>query len=292
QHLITLVRRCFGTHLSLDQVGAKFNTAPFGAADIGYLAFAATGEPAAYYGVFPVLVNLKGQVHLAAQSGDTMTDPDHQKKGLFIRLAKLTYALAQENGVRFVFGFPNENSLPGFERKLNWTLSGHLYDLRFRTGALPLCELASKSRLFKPVYAAIIRRRASRVISAPLATETQTDACVHDERFHGYKQAMGALWIEVAGVRMFVKPAVHLYVGDIRFKGAPDADLVLRAITRAAGIFYCSQAVCTFSEGHPLFTLLSTITVPERSLPIGHLDLGSGLPIGDLSFSRADLDTF
>src|SRR5436190_18087825 len=88
-HLVTLMRRCFGLRPSLGQVRWKFNTAAFGAGNIGYIAYAPDGTPAAYYGVFPVVVRFQGVDHLAAQSGDTMTDPAHQKKGLFIRLAKL-----------------------------------------------------------------------------------------------------------------------------------------------------------------------------------------------------------
>lgn len=294
QHLVTLVRRCFGTHISLAYVQAKYNTASFGASDIGFIAFAHNGEPAAYYGVFPVLVRLQEGVHLAAQSGDTMTDPDHQKKGLFIRLAKLTYELAAANGVRFIFGFPNENSKPGFERKLDWVFTGHLHDFRLNTDALPLCELASKFRWLAPLYAALVRKRSARLVSVRPAFqwELHTAGPVRDERFDAYKRALGGMWIEVSGIRMLVKPEVHLYVGDVACERTVDAELLKHALVQAAKQLFCRQVVCTLSLGHPHFDLLSGMVAPKRSLPIGHLDLGSRLPIADLSFSRADLDTF
>ncbi|MBK8499336.1 MAG: GNAT family N-acetyltransferase [Flavobacteriales bacterium] len=293
-HLVTLMRRCFDTAPSLDRVRSKFNTAAFGAANIGYIAYAIDGEPAAYYGVFPVRVRLAGGDHLAAQSGDTMTDPAHQKKGLFIRLAMRTYELAQANGVRFIFGFPNENSRPGFERRLTWRFTGHLQDYRLTARIFPLCELAHKFKVLQPLYLRLIERR-SRALKAdgPLFIDGgPISICIRDEGFYSYKEAMGARWIVVHGVRMLVKPEVHLYVGEILFGEGMDPYRLRRALLHAAKKFLCRRIICTFSTTHPLYGFMSRVSSPEEGLPIGHLDLGSALPISDLAYSRADLDTF
>jgi len=98
----------------------KFDTLPFGVDYVGFLAYSSTGEPAAYYGVFPVLMKSPTGNLLVAQSGDTMTHPSHRGKGLFKTLYYKTEELARELGILFFFGFPNKNSHPGFT-KFGWS---------------------------------------------------------------------------------------------------------------------------------------------------------------------------
>ena len=78
----------FASNETEENIQNKYDTSTFGLKDIGLLAEAQDGSPAAYYGVFPIKMSYHGQDILAAQSGDTMTSPLHQKKGLFTQLAK------------------------------------------------------------------------------------------------------------------------------------------------------------------------------------------------------------
>jgi hypothetical protein len=109
-----------GFHKSFNYYKEKYNTSHTGLNFIGYLAYDLNGIPAAFYGVLPVMGILNGELMLIGQSADTITHPKHQKKGLFIFLATKTYKLAQEKGVKFLFGLPNSNSYPGFINKLAW----------------------------------------------------------------------------------------------------------------------------------------------------------------------------
>lgn len=81
---------------------------------------------AAFYTLMPVRLRLGGETVLAAQSMDTMTHPDYRGRGLFLKLAKACYDLAAAMGVEVVYGFPNENSYPGFIRRLNWDHTGDI----------------------------------------------------------------------------------------------------------------------------------------------------------------------
>jgi GNAT superfamily N-acetyltransferase len=76
---------------------------------------------AAIYATLPVFARVDGEVRLALQSLDTLTDADFRGKGLFVRLAKETFARAARDGAAFVYGFPNGNSAHGFFKKLEWT---------------------------------------------------------------------------------------------------------------------------------------------------------------------------
>jgi GNAT superfamily N-acetyltransferase len=89
---------------------------------VGYNAYSLDGELAAHYVVQPLKARLCGRVEQGALSLNTATAPKHQGKGLFVKLARLTYNAAQELGYRFIVGVANANSTPGFLRKLNFQL--------------------------------------------------------------------------------------------------------------------------------------------------------------------------
>jgi len=52
----------------------------------------------------------------------TMVAQSHRKFGLFNQLVQENYRAATEQGVDFVFGFPNRQALPGLRKRVHWTL--------------------------------------------------------------------------------------------------------------------------------------------------------------------------
>jgi sulfur relay (sulfurtransferase) DsrC/TusE family protein len=75
---------------------------------------------AALYTIFPVRFKYFDSTFEGAQSIDTITDLKYRGKGLFIMLAKHLYSKALNQGIQFIYGFPNKNSISGFLKKLNW----------------------------------------------------------------------------------------------------------------------------------------------------------------------------
>ena len=128
--LADLYARCFPEPMPLTTLRNKFAT-PMRQKFVAYVATTEAGSIVASYGVYPVAMRIAGREVVGAQSGDTMTHPEHTKRGLFVRLAKLTYELAAEEGVALVFGFPNENSYPGFVKRLGWSFQDYMISLRF-----------------------------------------------------------------------------------------------------------------------------------------------------------------
>ena len=120
QDFISLFEAVHGVRLDYEKVKGKFATEFTGAKFIGYLAYSEDSEVVSYYGVFPTLVYINGAIVLAAQSGDTMTHPNHRRKGLFEKLFSKTSQLAKTEKIKFIFGFPNlHNSYPGL-LKFGW----------------------------------------------------------------------------------------------------------------------------------------------------------------------------
>lgn len=73
---------------------------------------------AAHYVTIPTRARVAGTVVRGLLSLNTATDPDFQGQGLFTRLAASTYEAGAAQGFGFVTGFANDNSTPGFVRKL------------------------------------------------------------------------------------------------------------------------------------------------------------------------------
>ncbi len=84
------------------------------------------GRLAAHYACIPISVRYEGSDVRALLSLNTATHPDFQGKGLFTRLADLTYATGADEGNQLVYGVANANSTPGFLRKLGFGLVGQL----------------------------------------------------------------------------------------------------------------------------------------------------------------------
>jgi GNAT superfamily N-acetyltransferase len=61
-----------------------------------------------------------GSEFLSAQIGDTFTDADYQRKGIFVTLVEKSRLKAESVGVKLIYGFPNANSLPGYVKKLGF----------------------------------------------------------------------------------------------------------------------------------------------------------------------------
>ncbi|EQC51712.1 GNAT family N-acetyltransferase [Bacteriovorax sp. DB6_IX] len=75
---------------------------------------------AGHYAVISYKFSMDGKEVQGAQSLDTFTSPDYTRQGIFVKLAEQTYSKSFEDGVKFIFGFPNKLSYPGFVKKLNF----------------------------------------------------------------------------------------------------------------------------------------------------------------------------
>lgn len=80
-----------------------------------------------YYGqivgtttITPKELGIKGERVRGAEIGDTFTHPDFQRQGIFTALVNVSKESAIECGLKFIYGTPNNNSLPGYEKKCNF----------------------------------------------------------------------------------------------------------------------------------------------------------------------------
>lgn len=128
-----LFRSCFpdARHLNETYLRWLYRENPDGEV-LGYDAI--EGERlAGHYACIPVTVDTFGIQRRGMLSLNTATHPDFQGRGLFTKLATLTYELGAERGMESVYGIANANSTPGFVRKLGFSLISSL-DARLGIG--------------------------------------------------------------------------------------------------------------------------------------------------------------
>lgn len=114
-----IMQACFGRRPDAAYYPWKYRENPAGE----LIAFEAIheGRVAGFYGVIPWYFDVKGERQTFYQSMDTMTHPDYQRRGLFVRLANLTYEeLARRMPDHVIVGIPGATSYPGFVQKLGW----------------------------------------------------------------------------------------------------------------------------------------------------------------------------
>lgn len=81
---------------------------------------------AAHYALVPMAVECDGVPAMAALSLNTAVAVRARGGGTFVRLASEAIAEARERGCELVLGVANANSTPGFIRRLDFSLLGHL----------------------------------------------------------------------------------------------------------------------------------------------------------------------
>ncbi len=290
----------FGLSVTLSFLEAKYSTGKFGAEFLGYLAYSAEGVPAAYYGLFPMVARVDGTSVLVAQSGDTMTSPEHRMKGLFVKAAKKTYELAKKEGVQFVFGFPNENSFPGFKSKLDWEFIDTLYDFRIETGGLPFAAVIKKFPRLHGLLIGFINAHLDR-IRVPISDALVDDFFVpmvssvqHDRSFFEYKVQNGAVPVAWKSFLFYIKIDGVLIIGDVAKFESSEFGAFLDACRTLGRYLYCHRILFSLSKNHWLFSFFQQNDMQgKESLPIGFLPLGDqAIPFGTIAFSRMDADTF
>jgi len=113
------------------------------------------GKIVGQYVTIPTRFSIQGKETLLAFSCDTMIHPGHRRQGMFSALARELYdSLETYPEINLVWGFPNDQSQPGFTGKLGWRMLPTLplmvmpiRPFRMMINALPLFKRLIKSPL-------------------------------------------------------------------------------------------------------------------------------------------------
>lgn len=297
--LLPIYQDAFKKTVDVDFLRRKQNTAFAGASYVGYIAYSENNEPAAFYGVFPCLAAYNGKTFLVAQSGDTMTHSQHTGKGLFVALAKKTYALCQELGIQLVFGFPNQNSYPGFVRKLDWV---HFDDIEAYTIRVKGLSWFRIKQLFKLPDTAH-EKRGKKILSKLPKGEPFPSSCLamdtpvvdHSAEFFSYKKSYGNNYlVKLAGINVWLKfNTDYLLIGDIEKTDDKKLQEVLALLKKLAFRMFIPYIRFQGSSAARLSIFFKTNGQKmDVKYAIGGVNFTNEVPLEKMQFTVADNDTF
>jgi hypothetical protein len=294
-----LYRHCFNITLTQKEFYRKYyNDNKF--RTIGYFAIDSNGKTGGFYGVFKDNLNYQNKSYLVAQSGDTMTHPSHQKKGLFLTLAKATYNKCIEDGIALIFGFPNKQSYHGFATKLDWKFNGNMRRWTFIIKSFPWCEISSTNRQLKSAYRKFAVHKIRQYMVKPTLTifeqfNSSYEVGMIEKSFTFFNFKLADPSVQLLQFRDFtllVKFDNHLIIGDIGYKTELNATELISCLTQLGAIIGCRKVVLSLSLNHWVNSIIEKYQTSEDGLPIGFLNFNTDIDPSKIAFSYSDFDTF
>jgi hypothetical protein len=269
----------------------KFNTTYSGKSYIAFMAYDLEGCPAAFYGVFPCIYQNGSEKLLGAQSGDTMTHPNHRKKGLFYKLAKATYNLAYNEGIKYIYGIPNGNSYHGFQ-KMGWKTPYTI--MEYEKGVSPKLFTKVLRRISRNAYKKHINNliQKHKIQEALKCNRNGSFSLYRDEKYLKYKKYNQNVVLSFKSGKAWVSYKVFdLVIGDLEpIADKNKLDLINELIDFASKVG-CSKVVAydySFDQ-NGMDHLKGFVKVEDRHIII--LDQGLSLET-PIAISATDFDTF
>jgi len=286
----------YGAMPTADFFIKKYNTAFTGVEYVGYVAYNTQKIAVGFYAVIPCFIQFGDQSVLAAQSADTMTHPGYRYKGLFVELSNMTFQLCRDLGINLVFGFPNQNSLPGAINKLGWQMTHQLDCFIIPVTSFPLRRALNKLPYFngriadhrKKVLAKYIVNQntvANSVLKGGFAGVSRDDA------YSKYKTYNETHVIRIGDSLVWIKISHVLLIGDMTAL-AEDFDTVMDGLKNLAKKLGIKEIHFHASPGTSLHTLFAAGCQSIPSFYALFQDFEKQHPIENIKFTSADIDTF
>jgi GNAT superfamily N-acetyltransferase len=210
-----------------------------------------------------------GERHIVGEIGDIYTEPDYQRQGLFALLAGETTREALGRGISFIYGLPNEQARPGWEKRANFkTVSGiGLTGLVFPLDITAAIQNRSGSRLLGGCAASLH----STLLSAWLVYKKSfnSNAAGQVEEIEELPEDWDEFWEEARTGHDFILCRDRKAMGW-RFFANPEKYrlLLLREKGRIAGYIVC-RTVC--DPHNTVVHVADYLAVPGREGAIGTL---------------------
>lgn len=294
--LISLYKVCFGFEPTYDELLSKQLNCNGENKFVGFIAYSEGNIPAAFYGVYPQLISYQNEDFLVAQSGDTMTHPEHQKRGLFISLANHTFEYCISIGILAIFGFPNQNSYPGFINKLNFNELEQLNGLTFYENRFEYSRLfKSKKKSYNDFIRKIVRQMFKQGEIFENSNKNNSFAIVkHDDIFFKSKNKKENLLVKIRDVDVLLKIQGNaISIGDINSFDELKIKKIISILKRLSFMFGLRFVNFDLTSNSFLYSKLIKLNpvVFESNRSI-LLALDPNLPFDSIEFLGCDIDVF
>lgn len=292
-----LYEAVFDNDYSLSYIVKKYNTEYLGKSLFGHLAYY-NKKPVAFHGAIPVLMTYNNQYELAAQYGDAMTLKEHNGKGLFTKLGKLTDEQLKKAGISFVWGFPNQNSEYGYLNKMTWVYTERMQCFKVKIPTVPFEKLFRKLNLTSKAYDHYLNKKLSKFktnkrLTGSVFKEANIVSTSRKEEFYRYKSFTNNFTIEIDEVLFWIKIKGGLLIGDVEAEskiGFENAFEKLKQLARKNGL---DEIIIQCSPNTIIESWMQDISATKQETwIIGYKNFTSKFPLEKLKFTLGDLDTF
>jgi GNAT superfamily N-acetyltransferase len=183
-----------------------------------YASFAleeSSGRLVAVYGVCPIPVRIGGSVTLGGLSVNALTDPDYRGQGLFVKVASSVDERCRREGLAFVCGFANDNSVHGLRTYMHW------YPLDLAPEMVRPLSLKYFVRR-APGLRSFIRQEPD-AVTRPLRFEAEDEDARGIRALSGFGPETDELWCDFCSDIKVAIERDHDFM-DWRFRRKPDRD--------------------------------------------------------------------
>lgn len=292
-----LFKHCFNRWLADDFFERKFDTGHFDFGILGYVAIARDGSLASSYGLYPCSISRNGKTYNAAISGDSMTHENHRGKKLFDTLARKTYQLAEESGIKFMYCFPNQYTLTG-SQKLGWQYTGEqMRTYQIKVNTIPFAKIFRKNKLLNSIHRGWSNLVLSRYKKQARLFENSLlkdgiPGVIHDADFFNYKSYSYNSVLNIAGCNVWIKIDGELKIGDLENKSGIGFQLLIKKLKRIAFWIGSPEIQTTVCEESFVHQSMKNDFPNEASFLVGRMEFQLDFPKEEVKFTMADFDTF
>ena len=175
---------------------------------------------AAHYVCIPGQAVAGGHATKVLLSLNTATHPSYQGRGLFTKLAEMTYLAGATNDFDCVYGIANANSTPGFIRKLGFQLVSPL-EARVGVGGLHIdFEFSGRNCQFERIWSPEsldwrCSNPGNKIFVRTHGSKVQFHAQVLGKFLSAYTEYASEKVVDIGGFRWNCPPPARLFLGLI-----------------------------------------------------------------------------
>ena len=292
-----LYQMVFGNNYTIEYIEKKYNSFSDNNILFGHIAYF-NNDPVAFHGAIPVKMKYNNKTEIAAQYGDAMTLSNHKGKGLFTKLGQLTDEKLKTSGIKFVWGFPNQNSEYGYINKLDWEFKERIIGYQSKNTFFSvenLFNITSKTAILykKKIENELSKYKVESEINGSVNKNKNVVSTWCDKEFYTYKSINGNFIIEIEKVKFWIKIKNGLLIGDIETSSEED---FFKALNKLKSIVYSrgiSKIIIQTSPNTQIdFLMQKTKWKSFQSWIVGYKNFSSEFPLEKLKLTFGDLDTF
>lgn len=213
--------------------------------------------------ITPKKVSILGKELLAAEIGDTFTHPKYRRQGIFSRGVNACTNYSISNGIEVIYGTPNSESLPGYQKKLNYFPCPYLklnyLTKHWRAQAVSLIKMMLRKRTENLFFflSAMLKQKYSHFRFSH-CIDKASDVSIEILSKKEFTEEIDGLWGSPRYIFLTIRDKVYL---NWRFFTNPDE---YKVITAKKGDEYLGYIVVKLSKNGKIGTICDFITKNDR----------------------------